>query len=87
MRWPMSDGSREADRYRRVAEDALKVLDWCIWYFRYEGQPRIAERLEQNRAHIRERLKGGAAQAAPPQPEQKPVQKIRQALGLGPKKD
>ena len=80
------------ERYKRAAEDALKVLDWCIWYFRYEGQGEIATRLERNRGHIRERL-GGAAEQAPTAsrrkrsqaevPAKKPVRKLLKAIGLG----
>lgn len=60
-RMPVRDGtdrSREAERYKKAATDALKVLDWCIWYFRYENQGEIAARLERNRGYIRRRLTG-----------------------------
>jgi hypothetical protein len=86
-----TDRSGETDRYKRAANDALKVLDWCIWYFRYENQAAIAERLEKNRDYIRKRL-GGEAEQAPtaakrkrPQaepPATKPVGKLLKAIGL-----
>lgn len=50
--------SREADRYRKAASDALALLDWCIEYFADNGQRGIAGRLARNRNHIRQRLKG-----------------------------
>jgi hypothetical protein len=48
----------DVDRYRRAATDALKLLDWCIFYFRQEGHSAIATRLEENRAYIRRKLTG-----------------------------
>lgn len=81
----MSSRSGEADRYRRAATDALKVLDWCIWYFHYEGQGEIASRLERNRAHIRGRLEGASEEATNGSPAAKPVRKVLEAIGLKPK--
>ena len=81
----------ETERYKRAAHDALKVLDWCIWYFRYENQREIATRLERNRDYIRELLSGEAEQAPTvsrrkrPQvevPAKKPVRKLLKAIGL-----
>jgi hypothetical protein len=85
--------SREADRYKKVATNALKMLDWCIWYFGHEGQSEIAKRLEQNSAHIRERLidepdptlpaeRGTSPQANVPV---RPLRKVLKAIGLEPK--
>lgn len=85
--------SGERDRYKRAGDDALKMLDWCIWYFRYENQGEIATRLERNRDHIRERLRGEPEQVpATPRrmrsqadaPAVKPVRKLLKAIGLGP---
>jgi hypothetical protein len=91
-----ADGrSREAERYRRAATDALKLLDWCIWYFRYENHGEIATRLEQNRAYIRERLTGEPEEALSairrPRrladvPVVKPLRKMLQSLGLKPQR-
>lgn len=52
-----ADESREADRYRKAATDALSLLDWCIEYFADNRQQGIASRLARNRNHIRARLK------------------------------
>lgn len=52
--------SQEADRFEKAATDALTLLDWCIEYFADNDQGKIAQRLAQNRSHIRERLKGSA---------------------------
>ena len=87
----MPAATDETDRYKRAANDALKVLDWCIWYFRYENQGEIATRLERNRDYIRERL-GGEAEQGPTKakrkrpeaeaPATKPVGKLLKAIGL-----
>jgi hypothetical protein len=71
--------SSDSDRYKRAADAALKVLDWCIWYFRYEGQGEIAKRLEQNRDYIR-KLLGEAEEARAA--AKKPAQKLLKAIGL-----
>ena len=84
--------SGETERYKRAAHDALKVLDWCIWYFRYENQGEIATRLERNRDYIRGRLGGDAEQTPSTSrrkrphveaPAKKPVRKLLKAIGLG----
>lgn len=81
----------EAERYKRAATDALKLLDWCIWYFRYENHGEIATRLEQNRAYIRERLTGepeevlaagNRARALADVPVVKPLRKMLESIGL-----
>jgi hypothetical protein len=76
-------GGSNADRYRRAASDALKMLDWCIWYFRYENQAGIATRLERNRDHIRERLTD-EPDRAPRTSSGSPVRKMLKAIGLKP---
>ena len=48
--------SREAERYRKAATDALTQVDWCIEYLKDNQQGRIAGRLERNRKHISARL-------------------------------
>ena len=48
--------SREADRYKKAAKDALTLLDWCIEYLANNGEERIAKQLARNRNHIRGRL-------------------------------
>ena len=91
----MAAATGEPDRYKRAASDALKMLDWCIWYFRYENKEEIAERLERNRDHIRERLSGETQQALAtprrtraqaPVSATKPVRKLLKAIGFTPKK-
>jgi hypothetical protein len=82
--------TRDADRYRKAATDALKVLDWCIWYFKYENQGEIATRLEQNRSYIRKQLTGEPeetlrAKRKAPAPKNalraNPLRKTLQAIG------
>lgn len=53
--------SREADRYKKAATDALTLLDWCIEYFADNRQGKVAQQLARNRSHIRELLKGGSS--------------------------
>ena len=81
----------EAERYKRATTDALKLLDWCIWYFRYENHGEIATRLEQNRAYIREQLTGepeevlsakSQARALADVPVLKPLRKVLESIGL-----
>ena len=48
--------SLEADRYKKAATDALKLLDWCIEYLADNNQRNLARQLSRNRAHIRRRL-------------------------------
>jgi hypothetical protein len=83
--------TREAERYRQAATNALKLLDWCIWYFRHENHGEIATRLEQNRAYIRERLTGepeevlaakGASRLQVEVPVVKPLRKMLETVGL-----
>jgi hypothetical protein len=46
----------EAARMRQAANDALQQLDFCIGFLAGANKGKIAERLAQNRAYIRERL-------------------------------
>ena len=48
--------SREAERYKKAAEAALALLDWCIEYLEDNHQGRIAKQLARNRRHISGRL-------------------------------
>lgn len=52
--------SREAERYKKAATDALKLLDWCIEYFADNKQGSVAAKLARNRNHIRQRLNEGS---------------------------
>ena len=47
---------READRYRKAAEDALQQLDWAIGYLQRIRKLKISRALARNRSHIRTRL-------------------------------
>jgi hypothetical protein len=48
--------SREADRYRRAAEEALNQLDWCVNYLHGLQKPEIARVIAQNRSFIRREM-------------------------------
>ena len=78
--------SANTERYRKAATDALKTLDWCIFYFRHEGHGAIAERLERNRAYIRMNLTGEpeetlqAVSEALPQDKESILNPVRRAL-------
>jgi hypothetical protein len=50
------DDSPEVARYKKAADDALKLLEWCIGYLTHNGQPDLAKRFTRNRDHIRSRL-------------------------------
>jgi dsDNA-binding SOS-regulon protein len=47
---------READRYRKAAEDALQQLDWAIGYLHGIRKTDISRALAKNRSYIRTRL-------------------------------
>ena len=47
---------READRYRRAAEDALQQLDWAIGYLHGIHKVDISRALARNRSFIRRQL-------------------------------
>ena len=48
--------TKETDRYRKAAEDALGQLDWCIGYLHGIRKERISAQLAKNRTHIRRDL-------------------------------
>ena len=58
---------READRYRKAADDSLQQLDWAIGYLHGIRKVQIARVLARNRAHIRREL---LQRAEEPQPTQ-----------------
>jgi hypothetical protein len=64
-----SDGqdpnAREAERYRRAAEDALQQLDWCIGYLHGIRKVEVSRALAKNRSHIRTRLLDRSEQPLP----------------------
>jgi hypothetical protein len=47
---------KEADKYRRAAEDALQQLDWAIGYLHGIRKTDISSALAQNRSFIRRKL-------------------------------
>ena len=47
---------KEADRYRKAAEDALQQLDWVIGYLHGIRKTEISRALARNRSHIRTEL-------------------------------
>jgi hypothetical protein len=47
---------KEADRYRKAAEDALQQLDWVIGYLHGIRKLEISRALAKNRSHIRTQL-------------------------------
>ena len=52
--------SREADRHRKAATDALTLLDWCIEYLANNGHSRVAKQLVPGRNGVHARLQGGS---------------------------
>ena len=56
---------READRYRRAAEDALEQLDWVVGYFHGAHKASIAASVARNRTYIREQLLRRRAEPTP----------------------
>jgi hypothetical protein len=56
------DTKREAERYRRAAEETLDQLDraraWCVDYLYRIGKPEIAKAIANNRRMIRRRMRG-----------------------------
>lgn len=58
---------READRYRKAADDALQQLDWAIGYLHGIRKVQIACALARNRAHIRRELMQRAEEPLPTQ--------------------
>ena len=55
----------ELDRYRRAADDALQLLDWCIGYLHGIRKIGISRALAKNRSHIRTQLMQEAKQPLP----------------------
>lgn len=47
---------KEADRYRRAADDALQQLDWAIGYLHGIRKVEISRALAKNRSFIRQNL-------------------------------
>ena len=47
---------KEADRYRKAAEDALQQLDWAIGYLHGIRKTEISRALARNRSYIRTEL-------------------------------
>jgi hypothetical protein len=47
---------KEADRYRKAAEDALQQLDWVIGYLHGIRKVEISRALAKNRSYIRTEL-------------------------------
>jgi len=58
---------KEADRYRKAAEDALQQLDWVIGYLHGIRKLEISRALAKNRSHIRTQLMGRDEEALPTQ--------------------
>ena len=58
---------KEADRYRKAAEDALQQLDWAIGYLHGIRKTEISKALAKNRSHIREQLMDRDSQPLPDQ--------------------
>ena len=58
---------KEADRYRKAAEDALQQLDWTIGYLHGIRKTEISAVLARNRAYIRSNLMDLEEQPLPSQ--------------------
>ena len=61
----VDDKQREADRYRKAAEDALQQLDWAIGYLHGIRKTEISKALSKNRSHIRTQLMGRSEEPDP----------------------
>lgn len=59
--------TKEAERYRQAAEDALGQLDWCIGYLHGIRKEKISALLARNRAYIRRELLHEAEEPVPSQ--------------------
>jgi len=62
-----SPKEKEADRYRKAAEDALQQLDWVIGYLHGIRKTGISRALAKNRSHIRTQLMRRAEEPVPTQ--------------------
>jgi hypothetical protein len=58
---------KEADRYRKAAEDALQQLDWAIGYLHGIRKTDISRALAKNLSHIRQQLMHREEEPLPPQ--------------------
>jgi hypothetical protein len=58
---------KEADRYRKAADDALQQLDWAIGYLHGIRKLEISRALARNRSHIRQQLMHRAEEPLPSQ--------------------
>jgi hypothetical protein len=58
---------KEADRYRKAAEDALQQLDWAIGYLHGIKKVEISRALARNRSYIRQSLMERSEQPLPTQ--------------------
>ena len=56
---------KEADRYRKAAEDALQQLDWAIGYLHGIKKTEISRALAKNRSYIRSRMLGEPEEPLP----------------------
>jgi hypothetical protein len=56
----MNPRSRDADRYKKAATDALTLIDWCIEYLASNGHRSVARQLVRGRNSVQARLKGGS---------------------------
>jgi len=62
-----SPKEKEANRYRKAAEDALQQLDWCIGYLHGIHKVDVSRALAKNRSFIRRNLMGRAEEPLPTQ--------------------
>jgi len=51
-----TNGDKQAERYRRAAEEALQQLDWCIGYLHGIRKGQISTRLAKNREYIKRNM-------------------------------
>jgi hypothetical protein len=58
---------KEADRYRKAAEDALQQLDWVIGYLHGIRKIEISRALAKNRSYIRTELMDRGEEPLPTQ--------------------
>jgi hypothetical protein len=58
---------KEADRYRKAAEDALQQLDWAIGYLHGIHKTDISRALAKNRSYIRTQLMDRPEESLPSQ--------------------
>jgi len=59
--------SKQAERYREAAEDALGQLDWCIGYLHGIRKQEISAQLAKNRTYIKRRLMRESEEPLPSQ--------------------